>query len=94
VVFLLHNHAAIFLIWIFIVLLQFIGKQVQLSWLGKGAFVLGVLYMLWYVYRSMRVFYSQGRFLTFSKMTFMSVVYFCVLSLMGFATFFISEFTA
>jgi len=94
VVFFLHNHAALFLIWIFIVLLRFVGKQVQLSWLAKGAFVLGVLYILWYVYRSMRVFYSQGRFLTLGKMTFMAVVYVAVLSLMGFATFFISELTA
>ena len=94
VVFFLHNHAAIFLIWIFIVLLQFIGKQMQSNWLGKGAFVLGVLYMLWYVYESMRVFYSQRRLLTISKMAFMSIVYVSVLSLLGLATFFVSELTA
>jgi hypothetical protein len=94
VVFLLHNHAAIFLIWIFIVLSRFIGGQVRSDWLGKGAFLLGLAYMLWYVYESMRVFYSQGRFLTVSKMLFISVVYFSVLSLIGLATFFISELTA
>jgi hypothetical protein len=94
VLFFLHNHAAIFLIWIFIALSRFIGKQVQLNWLGKGAFLLGISYMLWYVYEAMRVFYSQGRFLTLIKLLFMSVVYVSVLSLMGLATFFISELTA
>jgi hypothetical protein len=94
VVFLLHNHAAIFLIWIFIVLSRFIGNQVQLDWLGKGALLLGIPYMSWYVYQSMRVFYSQTRFLTVSKMLYMSVVYFSVLSLIGIVTFFISELTA
>jgi Protein of unknown function (DUF3667) len=93
-VFSLHNHAAIFLIWIFIGLLRFIGKQVHSNWLGEWALVLGMLYTLWYMYESMRVFYSQVRFLTFSKMMFMYFVYFSVLSLMGFATFFISELTA
>jgi Protein of unknown function (DUF3667) len=94
VVFFLHNHAAIFLIWIFVVLLRFIGKQAHWNWLGTWAFVLGMLYMLWYVYKSMRVFYSQGRFLTFSKMMFMYVVYFSVLSVTALATFLISVLTA
>ena len=84
-VFFLHNHAAIFLIWIVMILLGL---------MGRGVFVLGMAYMLWYVYRSMRVFYAQGRCLTLGKMMFMYVAYFSLLTLIGLATFFISELTA
>ena len=67
-----HNHAFVFL-------------SVMLGW-GAAALLPAapahlirlavLLYVLWYVYRSVRVVYGQGRWLTFAKLTALSFAYF------------------
>ena len=34
------------------------------------------LYMIWYIFRAMRVYYAQSRFLTFSKYLTLGLAYF------------------
>jgi hypothetical protein len=68
--FLLHNHAFVFvfLILTWAVALPF-PPVAALIWTASS------LYMLWYVYRAMRAVYGQGRGLTIAKMLAMSFVY-------------------
>ncbi len=62
--FLVHNHAAVFLVYTLVALFSFIpvvGDSTPLL------FFCALGYLAWYIYRAMRVVYSQGRWLTFSK---------------------------
>jgi len=62
--FLIHNHAFVFLVFASKALLEmipFVGEHRAL--LETAAW----LYMIWYLYRAMRVFYGQGRMLTLAK---------------------------
>jgi hypothetical protein len=63
--FLLHNHASVFLSLTILLLLQRIPyvADVMGVWLNWAAF----LYMVWYIYRAMRRVYQQGRGLTIAK---------------------------
>lgn len=67
---LVHNHAFVFLI---LPLAWLLGLAVPPAarWLHGLAWV----YMAWYVYRSMRVAYGQGRWVTGGKLLLMSFVY-------------------
>ena len=67
---LVHNHAFVFLI---LPLAWLLGLVVPPAarWLHDLAWV----YMAWYVYRSMRVAYGQGRWVTGGKLLLMSFVY-------------------
>ena len=79
-VFFLHNHAAIFLLLLIQSLLGWIAAW--LAWRTFGGWVTAIitLYSLWYVYRAMRVYYAQGRLLTFTKLCVVGLTY-----LIGFA---------
>jgi Protein of unknown function (DUF3667) len=68
---LLHNHACVFLVlplaWGLGALLPFAS-----GWVDLAVF----LYLVWYMYRSMRAVYGQGRALTIAKLTTMAFFYF------------------
>jgi hypothetical protein len=62
--FLVHVHAAMFLVYTLVALFSFIpvvGDFTPLLFFG------GLGYLAWYIFRGMRVMYMQGRWLTFSK---------------------------
>ncbi len=70
--FLVHNHAAVFLIFIGITLIGFV------PWLGgySAWFVIALLgYLVWYMFRAMRNMYGQGGALTFSKYFVLACAY-------------------
>ncbi|MBC8027276.1 MAG: DUF3667 domain-containing protein [Steroidobacteraceae bacterium] len=70
--FLVHNHAFVFLGFSILLLLgriPYVG-----DWIGWG-WALGLLYMLWYLYRAQRVVYAQTRGLTVAKYTFLLFTY-------------------
>jgi hypothetical protein len=70
--FLVHNHAFVFLGFSILILL---GKvPVVGDWTGWG-WVLGLLYMLWYLYRAQRVVYGQARGITVAKYAFLLLTY-------------------
>lgn len=62
--FLIHNHAFVFLVWAIIALLELIPVVGQHLGLLKFA---AWLYMTWYLFRAMRVVYGQGRGKTVAK---------------------------
>jgi hypothetical protein len=66
-----HNHAFLFLLgmlaWVLAALVPYAS-----NWVGLGV----TLYIAWYVYRSMRVVYGQGRWLTVSKFLLLTFFYF------------------
>jgi hypothetical protein len=64
-----HNHALVFLVATLALLLS--GVTARLPVLKFAIF----LYFVWYMYRSMRVVYSQGRALTVSKLMLLSFFY-------------------
>lgn len=63
--FLLHNHANVFLSLTILLLVLRIPHVADVMgvWLNWATF----LYMVWYIYRAMRNFYGQGRALTIAK---------------------------
>jgi Protein of unknown function (DUF3667) len=86
-VLLLHNHACIFLLLSMFLLV--------LRWLGSGAWTgLLVLALSWYsvryLYRSMKVMYGQGRWLTLLKFGVLAWAYVACGSVMLLATAFLS----
>jgi hypothetical protein len=77
--FLVHNHAFVFLACSIVIVLgriPFVGDYIWLAW------VLGGLYALWYVYRAMRVVYAQGRALTLSKYVTLLITYVLTMNVM------------
>jgi hypothetical protein len=74
-VFFLHNHAAIFLILLLETLLSWLA--LLLSWRTFKSWVVAItaLYAIWYIYRAMRVYYEQGRLLTFTKLAVVGFAY-------------------
>jgi hypothetical protein len=67
-----HNHAFAFLGFSIIIL---IGRIPGVGdWIGWG-WALGLLYMLWYLYRAQRVVYGQSRGLTVTKYLFLLTTY-------------------
>jgi Protein of unknown function (DUF3667) len=74
-VFFLHIHAAVFLI---LLLEALVGWMVaSLGWrtFGEWVILFTTLYSVWYVYRAMRVYYAQGRWLTLGKFIFVGFAY-------------------
>ncbi|HET7757094.1 MAG TPA: DUF3667 domain-containing protein [Steroidobacteraceae bacterium] len=67
---LVHNHALVFLV---VMLTWVVGALVPplAAWLGVPLF----LYLLWYLYRSLRVAYGQGRALSAAKLLVLSFFY-------------------
>jgi hypothetical protein len=70
--FLVHNHAFVFLAFSILLLLGRI--PVVGDWIGWG-WGFGFLYMAWYLYRAQRVVYAQGRNLTIAKYSFLLLTY-------------------
>jgi hypothetical protein len=75
-VFFLHNHAALYLAMSLEILVGVLATLVPATepLVAAGAFIL-CLYTPWYVYRSMRTFYGQGRLLTALKISVVSLAY-------------------
>jgi hypothetical protein len=94
-VFFLHTHAAMFLILLL---------ERGLTWITAALSLLrpaGVLvtpaagiYAVWYVYRAMRVYYGQSRWLTFTKLIVVGYAYAVFLVITLGATLIISALTA
>lgn len=76
---LIHNHAFVFIAGSIIALFDLI-PGVDDSWLSGWFTFVVLLYVAWYLFRSMRVYYGQGRALTLVKYVFLTITY-CVLSL-------------
>lgn len=72
-----HNHAFGFLL-----LLLAAGVSALLPWVASWVRLAVCLYIPWYVYRSMRVVYGQGRWLTFAKLVVLGFFYLVSSSLM------------
>ncbi len=74
-VFFIHNHAAIFLLLLIQALLGWVAAW--LAWSSFSGWVIAIigLYGVWYVYRAMRVYYGQGRLLTFTKLCVVGFTY-------------------
>ena len=70
--FLVHNHAFVFLALAITGLLTRI--PVVGGYLGLLEFAVWI-YMIWYIFRAMRVYYTQSRALTFSKYVVLGVAY-------------------
>ena len=71
--FLVHNHAFVFLALAIMSLLSripVVGAHLNLLEFAMW------LYMIWYIFRAMRVYYTQSRFLTFSKYLTLGLAYF------------------
>jgi hypothetical protein len=71
----LHNHAAVFLILLVETLLASIAELFGWKTVGKWVVALTSIYAIWYVYRAMRVYYQQGRWLTLSKLGVVGFTY-------------------
>lgn len=89
-VFFLHNHAAIFLLLLIQALLGWFAAW--LGWHTFGGWVIAVItcYTIWYVYRAMRVYYGQGRRLTFTKLCVVGIAYMIGFSLTLIGTLLVS----
>ena len=70
--FMVHNHAAVFLVFSLVALLSMV------PWVGELTtwyFFAAVVYMAWYIFRAMRNVYKQGWWLTFAKYVFLFWTY-------------------
>ena len=83
-----HNHAFVFLL----AMLAWLASRLPFvsRWVGLAV----ALYIAWYSYRSMRVVYGQGRWLTLSKLVVLSFFYLVSGMLMLVLTSVYSAFTA
>jgi len=94
-VFFLHTHAAMFLILLLLRALSWVVAALPAlrttgGFLKFGAFV----YALWYVYRAMRVYYGQRRWITVAKFLVVGCAYMLFLTITLVATLIISALTA
>jgi len=69
------------------------------AWLGWSAFAgwviaLVSIYTVWYVYRAMRVYYGQGRLLTFAKICAVGFTYMIGFSITLLVTLLVSAIIA
>jgi hypothetical protein len=76
---LLHNHAAVFIAMALLWLLELLVKSPGLQ--GLMRFLLA-LYVAWYVFRSVRTTYAQGRFMTGLKFVLIGFAYLVAATLM------------
>ncbi len=81
-VFVLHNHAALFLAMVVVRLLGLLALAVPVLHVAVSAGSFGVfLYAVWYVYRATRRYYGQGRWLTLGKLALVGTAYLVCLAL-------------
>jgi hypothetical protein len=85
-VFFIHIHAAVFLLLVIQTLFSWIAFWLAWRAFKEWVFVIITLYSVWYVYRAMRVYYGQGRLLTFAKLCVVSFTYLIGFSLTMAAT--------
>ena len=69
--FLIHNHAFVFLAGMAGMFVNMLPDSFVTGWLSFAGF----LYFVWYFFRSVRVFYSQGRLRTIAKILALGLVY-------------------
>jgi hypothetical protein len=93
-VFFIHNHAAIFLLLLIQALLSWIAVWLAWHTFKEWVFAIISLYSVWYVYRAMRVYYGQGRLLTFAKLCVVGFTYLIGFSLTLAATALLSVIIA
>jgi hypothetical protein len=74
-VFFLHIHAAVFLLLLLQALLSWIALGLAWSAFAGWVAVMIGFYSAWYIYRAMRVYYGQGRLLTFTKLCVVGLAY-------------------
>jgi hypothetical protein len=93
-VFFLHNHAAVFLILLLETLLAWVGSLHAFKSLGSWVVVFTSVYTLWYLYRAMRVYYGQGRWLTITKLMVVGMIYLIGIFMTLLMTLFVSALMA
>ncbi|MDP9081462.1 MAG: DUF3667 domain-containing protein [Bacteroidota bacterium] len=76
-----HLHCFLFIFLTFTMLLELI---IPIDWFADWITLISTLYIIWYIFRSLRVVYNRGVFRTITKMIGMSVMYwvifiFCVM---------------
>ena len=93
-VFFLHNHAAVFLLLLIQAAASWIA--VRLAWRTFNGWVIAFisLYTVWYVYKAMRSYYGQGRFLTLTKLCVVGFAYMIGFSVTLLATLLLSAIIA
>ena len=74
-VFFLHIHAAVFLILLLEALAAWMAESFGWRTFGEWVILFTTLYIVWYVYRAMRVYYAQGRLVTLGKFIFVGFAY-------------------
>ncbi len=85
-VFLLHNHSAVFLVFLLLKPLEWLGQiWSPLAPIAPTGFAVALLYLAWYPYAAMRRYYGQGRGLTALKYLVVASAYavFLALTLAG-----------
>jgi hypothetical protein len=94
-VFFLHTHAAMFLILLLLRPLDWaVTALPALRGTGKFLNLAAGVFAVWYVFRAMRVYYGQRRWLTFTKFVVVSVMYAIFLTITLVTTLIISALTA
>ena len=94
-VFFLHTHAAMFLLLLLLRPLSWAASAAHALKMPVGLIKFGAgLYAVWYVYRAMRVYYAQGRWLTLTKLAVVGFAYMIFLSVTLLATLVITALTA
>ena len=88
--FLVHNHAFVFLVMILSIWMTSIPLLGDyLGWLDGVVW----LYMIWYLFRAMRVYYQQSRWMTFGKYLVIGLAYIVTSAVVLTGTFLISALT-
>jgi hypothetical protein len=94
-VFFLHTHAAMFLILLLLrPLFWAVTALPALRTTGGFLKLSACLYAAWYIYRAMRVYYGQRRWITFTKFIVVGCTYTIFLSITLVATLIVSALTA
>lgn len=93
-VFFLHNHAAVFLILLLETLLAWVGSLYAFKHFGSWVVAFTTVYTLWYLYRAMRVYYGQGRWLTITKLMVVGMTYLVAIFVTLLMTLFVSALMA
>jgi hypothetical protein len=71
--FLVHNHAAVFLVYTLVALVSFVPVVGDFTPLF---FFVALSYLAWYIHRAMRTVYGQGKWLTLGKYLLLFWIYF------------------
>ena len=74
-VFFLHIHAAVFLILLLEALVGWMAESLGWRTFGEWMILFITLYTVWYVYRAIRVYYAQSRWLTLGKFIVVGFAY-------------------